>query len=481
LRGEGDNKIGRAVELIARLHDQSGRIPIAGLLKAFLDQTHYRAALLKAGYARPARNVTKLLNDASSSGLVSVREFLDYVAGLQAGAAREGEARATAGDVIRVMSVHAAKGLEFPVVVIGDVNYGRIGGGGLLLDPELGVHPPLDDGQGRRAGLYRLLQEREADQEAAEAERLLYVAATRAQEKLILNGCIKLTRKGSPGWLNGWLKELAEPLDLTSLAVEGYDEAGDRAHNFELKMGQTPVACTIYEPNFLVGQVSPLPEAEPSMLGEWSPELLDAVRPRQQTLDERTKLRERDPPRRVWRVIPTGRRPLAPAWIIGSLVHEALRSWRFPGLDFDDWARARAQELGLLDDQRLVDAVRKTDLLLRRFQGHPLYAEMAASERRLHEVPYTLMDEEGRLEQGIVDAIYLRDGLWTVVDFKTDQVKDVADFALLAEERGYREQLQRYGSAVTRLTGQQPRTILCMLNYAGRVYLEPDITNPTIE
>jgi ATP-dependent exoDNAse (exonuclease V) beta subunit len=158
-------------------------------------------------------------------------------------------------------------------------------------------------------------------------------------------------------------------------------------------------------------------------------------------------------------------------------VHEALRSWRFPGPDFDGWARSRAQELGLLDAKRLGDAVAKTGLLLRRFQEHPLYAEMAAAEKRLHEVPYTLMDEEGRLEQGIVDASYLQNGLWTVVDFKTDQVKEAADFARLAEKRGYREQLQRYGSAVARLAGQQPRTFLCLLNYAGRVYLEPDFTS----
>jgi ATP-dependent helicase/nuclease subunit A len=191
-------------------------------------------------------------------------------------------------------------------------------------------------------------------------------------------------------------------------------------------------------------------------------------------------LREKDPPQRVWQVIPTSRQPAAPAWIVGSLVHEALRAWRFPGPDFDTWARARARELGLLDNQRLEDAVNKSGLLLSRFQGHPLYAEMAAADRRLHEVPYTLMDDQGRLEQGVIDAIYFQNGLWTVVDFKTDRVKDAAEFARLAIERGYREQLQRYGSAVTRLTGHQPRTVLCMLNYAGRIYLGTDITNPSI-
>jgi hypothetical protein len=39
--------------------------------------------------------------------------------------------------------------------------------------------------------------------------------------------------------------------------------------------------------------------------------------------------------------------------------------------------------------------------------------------------------------------------------------------------------LARYGSAVAQLTGRSPRTVLCMLNYAGGIYLEPDIIAPT--
>ena len=117
MQGETGGRYGRSVKKIARLHNQAGRTPVADLLKAFLDETDYRAALLGAGQVRATRNVSKLLADAHSSGIVGVGEFLAYIEERETAAAREGEARATAGDVVRIMSVHAAKGLEFPVVI----------------------------------------------------------------------------------------------------------------------------------------------------------------------------------------------------------------------------------------------------------------------------------------------------------------------------------------------------------------------------
>ncbi len=471
-----DGQAREAAALIARLHNLSGRIPVAGLLKNFLDETHYRAALLQAGYPRAARNVAKLLADAQASGMVSAREFLDYVAGIRVVAAREGEARATAGDVIRIMSVHAAKGLEFPLVVIGDINYDRKANSGMILDPELGAFPRLEDELGRQGGLNRLLQAQATDKEAAEADRLLYVAATRAQEKLILNGMVKLTQSGQPGWLRGWLKQLAGPLGLADQKID-YDESGDRAIRLDLRVSETPVACTIYEPGY---STSPRPVTLPvegwRPEEDWSPSFLQPVPPGGYYLDDRARQREIDPPQRVWRVVPAVRQPRAPAWIIGLLVHQALANWRFPELGFDDWLKARARELGLLDNQRLKDAIGETERLLRRFREHPLYSEMNASERRFHEVPYSIMTEGGALEQGIIDTLYLRDGTWIVVDFKTDRFKDEQSFAGSAVSRKYRDQLRRYGLAVEQIIGQRPRAALCLLNYADRVYIEPDIT-----
>ena len=179
LAGEDGGRAARAATLITDIHAQAGRAPVADLLKAFLDATGYRAALIAAGQARAARNVAKLLADAHASGLVSVGAFLAYVAELRDSGTREGEARATTEGAVQIMSVHAAKGLEFPVVVIGDATYDPPGRSGVLFDPTLGVLLARKDDDKQLPAIYRLGKLTADDQEAAESDRLLYVAATR--------------------------------------------------------------------------------------------------------------------------------------------------------------------------------------------------------------------------------------------------------------------------------------------------------------
>jgi ATP-dependent helicase/nuclease subunit A len=463
----------RAARIITELHGQVGRASVADLLKALLDATDYRAGLIRAGLTRGARNASKLLADAHASSIVGVGEFLEYVNGLRDSGTREGEARATAEGAVQIMSVHAAKGLEFPVVVIGDVT--RSGGGShsVLLDRELGVLLSAKDEQDERAATYRLGKERDDDQDEAESDRLLYVAATRAREKLIFSGCIRLKRDGTPGSLGGWLAKIGGPegLGLAGTPI-AHDEEGADAIHVDLQVGSTPVSCTIYEPKYVwihppgetraeVGPSIPLP-----------PPLLEPVSPGIERVDQRTAERDRIPLQRVWRVVPAVKRPRAPAWVVGSLVHEALAAWRFPDDAFEHWAQARARGHGITDPRELADAVRQSQRLLLRFQAHRLYQKMQAADRRLHEVPYSVV-AQGRVESGIMDALYLREVTWTIVEFKTDEVRNEADFERLLAEEDYLAQAQRYIAAAERLLGQRPRFILCMLNYAGGVHLYP--------
>ena len=481
LAGEDGGRAARAATLISELHAQAGRAPVADLLKAFLDATGYRAALSAAGQARAARNVAKLLADAHVSGLVSAGEFLAYVVELRDSGTREGEARATAEGAVQIMSVHAAKGLEFTVVVIGDATYDPPGRSGVLFDPALGVLLAQKDDAKQLPAVYRLGKFTADDQEAAESDRLLYVAATRAREKLILSGCITVKGDGTPGRLGGWLGRLSgeDVLGLAGVQV-AVAETDPEPRRLELTVGGTPVACAIYGVGWAWAARRPSVPAQPETTVALPPPLLAPVTAEPVATDGRAAEQERDPGQRVWRVVPAAVRPRAPAWVVGKLVHEALAAWRFPGSDgfFQRWAEAHARSYGLTDARQLADAVRESAKLLRRFEEHPLHAEMAGAERRLHEVPYSLVTDDGPIESGIIDALYLRDGgatngAWTIVEFKTDHVRDVAALERLLAEADYLAQTERYVTAVEQLLGHQPTAILCLLDYAGGVHIQP--------
>lgn len=475
LPGEDGRRAARAARLIADLHALSGRVTVADLLKAFLDATDYQAALHKIGRTRAARNLSKLLSDAQTSRIVGVGEFLEYVMSLEETGTREGEARAVAEGAVQIMSVHQAKGLEFPVVVIGDALYERRGRDELIIHPELGVLLPPETDAKNQSAVYALAKTWDQDQEDAESNRLLYVAATRAQEKLIVSGCVRLKKDGTPGWLSGWLGKIAalHVLNLANTRLP-HNAAGSKANRLTLTLGgQTPVDCTVYEPAYPTEGRAQSDAAPPkAKMATLPPPLLAPVLLERIQVDRRTAESDRIPAQRVWRVVPDVRRPKAPAWVVGSMVHEALAAWRFPDETFDGWSAVRAHNYGLTDAEQVALAVSETRKLLLHFEQHPLHSEMESADKRLHEVPYSLA-LDGHVESGVIDALYLRDRVWNIVEFKTDEISNAAELDALLTHEDYLAQAERYGVAVEHLLGHRPRTLLCLLDYAGVVLLHP--------
>ncbi|MFP4345845.1 MAG: UvrD-helicase domain-containing protein [Anaerolineales bacterium] len=481
----GDEAAGaRAVRaLVERLHAQVGRVPVAGVLKAFLDATDYRVVLLKAGLSRAVDNVTKLLGAVQTQGIVGVSAFVEHVDELRDVGTREGEAHSLATGAVQIMSVHQAKGLEFPVVVIGDVTRDSPSTRGLLLDEELGVVPPFtaerqlpdgDEAEEVRSAAHQLARQREGEEEDAESRRLLYVAATRARECLILSGALQIYKSGRLG-PRGWLADLEAALDLKGQAP-GCDGEGDQTYTFTVEVQGVPVHCALHEPQ------APVPEIKAAVPGASASSpphdeaLLQPLIAPEESVDEEVATAEREPPRRVWRVVPEGR-ATAPPWVVGQLVHLALAQWLFPDegrLDFPAWAAAEARSSGLTDDVEVRDAAGRASRMLTRFRVTDLWEEMANADRRLHEIPYTLLTEDGGVESGVIDALFCRGERWTLVEFKSDHVPGRAALEALLEKEDYVPQVARYLRAVERLLGVQPRPLLCLLNYDGSVRLVDD-------
>jgi ATP-dependent exoDNAse (exonuclease V) beta subunit len=445
------------LSILTDLHSLAGRASAAVVLKRLLDLTHYRAILSSApNGARMVRNVEKLLADAHRSRLVSLTDFLAYVQTLRDVGLREGEAPADpstgSGGAVQLMTVHKAKGLEFPITVLADAAYehrGSLGrvqlADGLLLD--------LRDDEFHTTA-WQLASRLEDDRAEAEDNRLLYVAATRAKEKLIVSGHVKRKKDGMLS-LAGWLGKFG--LDQIQIAGEM-----STPQQFPLNNG---LAAVLYPVSAV--DVPPAPQPDSVSIGSPLPvgeglgvraDLLEPLAPATPVIDEKTRTRESDPPQRVWRIVSKAKTPRAPAWLVGRLVHEALRRWHLHDETFEDFLRPFAIESGLTDLAEIHAAIQESRRLLDRLRVHPLFTELDTAERH-HEIRYDL--PTGR---GIIDLLYRTEAGWFIIDFKTDEVRSKEEAQSVIRQNGYNAQVARYAEAIADLLGVRAKMRLVFLN-----------------
>ncbi len=446
------SRVRRAYAILLGLQPLVDRLSVAGLLKRLIDLTDYRA-ILASGHSRLWRNLDKLLHDAHASGLVRVGAFLEYIQTLRDVGAREGEAPVEVEGAVRLMTIHKAKGLEFEFVVLADASR-RIGSqlpaAFLLAETGLVVKPDRFDAEPVPTRLARWIEEQQSH---AEADRLLYVALTRAREKILISG--HLTQTENDLRADGWMKSLLEAMGADPVVLAA---TPNRWHHSVTQKGET---IALRSETGQVEKVAPQPVfkwpesvAKPlySALIFASDDHVDA------DLDEEVK--------RNWRA--TGERVYAPAVIIGRLVHEAIRRWLAPwGEELDSLMAARALEEGLVDEGQRSQAIREARKLLARLWDDPTRLKIEGAFERFHELPFVRQLSGGWIDMGSIDLL-VRDGEgWKLIDFKTDEIRD--DQGLQDAVGEYRFQMKRYTEATRVFLGEEPQAILCFLDYKGGV------------
>ena len=192
----------------------AGQVSLETLIDRAVTLTGYdRHLLALPGGTRRMANVRKLMRMArefeADQGR-DLRGFIDAVAERDLIQAREGEAplEAEALDAVRMMTVHRAKGLEFPVVCVADLGKdGRDDDGRLRISDDGSVGLRLASLGGGAVDSANLAKIKAEGKVAAEEEerRIFYVAVTRAQRQLVLSGATDLTKRQDP-------VELQEPM-----------------------------------------------------------------------------------------------------------------------------------------------------------------------------------------------------------------------------------------------------------------------------
>ena len=425
--------------ILTELHALSSRAPAAAILKRFLDLTHYRAILATdPNGARMIRNVEKLLADAHRSRLVSLTDFLAYVQTLRDVGLREGEAPADSSNAgaVQLMTVHKAKGLEFPLTVLADAAHQPHAHSAKVQLADTLLLDLRDDDF--HATAWQLAARLEDDRAEAEDARLLYVAATRAKEKLLISGHVKQKKDGLS--LTGWLSHfsfLEEATPEHSLLEDG-------------------IYAAVYPYSQADEPTAPQSDSTPQAESPRESDLLEPIAPSLPVTEEKLRARESDPPQRVWRIVSKAKTPRAPAWLVGRLVHEALHRWRFD--DLDDFLKPFALESGLTAEAEIHAAIQETRQLLERLRADKLFAELDTAERH-HEVRYDLPD--GR---GIMDLLYRTEAGWFIIDFKTDEVRSDAEAQSAISQNGYDRQVARYAQAIENQLNVKAKTRLVFLN-----------------
>ena len=477
------HKAGGFLDRLKRWRAQGELYDITELIAMLLEDTGFEnyVSALPGGQSRRA-NLEALIKNAgiySNSGH-GIRGFLRFMEKARSGDSL-GAAQIASANVVRLISIHKSKGLEFPAVILGglSVNFNKKSRSSVLvLDSSLGIGLKAARGSSRELNLYHsAIAERIWRREISERMRLLYVAMTRASEKLIMLCSFRDVEKGlaagripvTPNTCAG-----AERFADWILPVLFSSPSGNPLREY-LGMpplgGHKTILCSVH------------PTLQISALG--------AALPREEYLAFTRQAVEDGPGEYAelfaWRY-PYGADTVLPSKIsVSQLIGNLPELGQYPDFMRDSMAE-RAVSRGTAAHKLMehlpiakhtfasVNACLKelTDRgILTKKEAEGIYAanivdffskglgsRMLASPRVERELAFnhrvkanSIFDadtEETLLLQGIIDCCFIEGGKWVLMDYKTDYVpkgraKEVA--------MSHAKQLRLYKSALEELTG----------------------------
>ncbi|MCC7168418.1 MAG: double-strand break repair helicase AddA, partial [Rhodospirillales bacterium] len=433
---------GRKGSLWAALEAARNREPFGAafdFLSAFRDAADWKTPYaLYAGLLGPGGGRKKLLAGLGPDAAEPIDEFLNlalafearhppslqgFLAWLEAGATEIKRDQAMGeADAVRIMTVHGAKGLEAPIVILPDTR-GRMGQGAKLLwsgtgEEALPLWPPSAAERDPRA---RAASDQAKAAESSEANRLLYVALTRAADRMIVCGWD--TQKAAP--TDNWHDRIRKGLEKIGHAVEDRALEDDPAWPGGpiLVVERSPAAQEAAKP------LPPLPEPLP--LPAWA-NLPVPPEPRPARPLAPSRPEGDEPP-------PT--QPLAPdgtaRYRRGKLIHRLLQT--LPDRPIPErhasGLRFLERQAGDLDPEKRRDILDQALRVIDDPDLAPLFGPASKPEA-------PIVGQVGeRLIRGRIDRLaILTDAIW-IADYKTDRTPPADADSIPAT---YRLQLAAY-------------------------------------
>ena len=496
--------VAEACAVLRRLHRDRNRRPVADTVTGVLDAVRAHAGfVLRPGGEQVLANVLHVAELARQYELDGGMSFRGFVERLHDEATRAQAAEAPVleegTDGVRLMTVHKAKGLEFPIVLLADITArlapaeaGRtVDQHRRLCAQRLGGWLPVE---------LREAQAGECEQERREGERIAYVAATRARDVLVVPAigdepfdgwvaplnravypAVAARRDGKPSAgvppfasrdtvLERPDGDPAGPATVApgahrlgdAGAQAGYDVVWWSPEPAVLRLGVEP-AFGIRRDDLIVRDVAPeIVAAQHAAYTAWRDGRSAAIEAASQpslrivTVTEAAASAEHTVGADIAvEVDQVGTSGAASGAAFGSLVHALLADVDLPaGETLEGLAGVHGRLLGSSDDDRAA-AVRAVRAAL----AHPVLARATAALEQgacWREVPLTVRVEGRWLVEGAADLVFDDGGVVTVVDFKTG----TPDEALLAV---YRRQVQIYAAAAGAALGRAARGLLLLL------------------
>jgi ATP-dependent helicase/nuclease subunit A len=420
----------------------------ADLVEAALIATGYEASWAPISGGEQAlaniRKFVRLCRDLSSYTTAEVVTYLERRRDELV--TREGPAVLDRPDAVQIMTVHGAKGLEFPVVFVPEAHAGpMVGYEAVRWRAGEGIAFTLDrrEGDERRPqpAIYALLTAREQRDEEEEHLRLLYVAVTRAGDYVYLSG----EDTGERGWMPAVQRAMNEG-DLRGVEYRAPEHAPTRV------IARRPARRTVTVP--------PAEREE-----AYTPPLL--ARPPVIPLRTSTPATALRTSEHRWFGRGDGL-----GLVRGTIVHRVIEVTAT--LPADRWPEAIAAvvaEEGADLDAETRDALAgEAAEMLERFRSSPAGRSIEAGQARF-EVPFA-WDWDGIPVHGQIDLLYQDAATdeWWVVDFKTDRVSPGGE---PEAAQPYLVQLGVYAGALEAATGRPPRVGLLFLRTGALFEPEP--------